>query len=218
MKHILNYSFLFIVAGVGLFVPYIGLALFVLMGIIVGLSFTSGRKFCGKLCPHGFLFDNLLVKISRKTKTPKLFTSVILITLYFIYFMSTFALNIYNSIHSDNFFTTLSYAMSNMYFIVTLISVTLGVIFAPRTFCHFCPQGTIQKGMIKLSKKVRGNGIKNVRFTEADKCVSCKVCHKSCPMEIKVIDEMVNGELLNVNCIKCEKCVKACPKNILVIS
>ncbi len=216
MKHILNYSFLFFVAGVGLFVPYIGLLLFVLMITIIILSFTKGRKFCGKVCPHGFLFDNLLVKLSRRVRTPKVFMSIIISGLYFGYFVITFSLNIYKSIHADNFLTTLSYAMSNMYFIVTLVSISLGLLFSPRTFCHFCPQGTMQKGVMKLSKQL-GVQIKNIKIADEEKCISCRLCNKNCPMGIAVIDEMINGELLNQNCIKCEKCINSCPKKILFI-
>ncbi len=214
----MKYVFLLVVAGVGLFVPYIGLALLPLMLTIMILSFLKGRKFCGKVCPHGFLFDNLLVKLSRKTKTPKIFKSIVLITLYFIYFMGTFGFNVLSSAKSDNFFLTLSYALSNMYFIVTIVSVTIGVIFTPRAFCHFCPQGTLQTGIQKLAKKANLSKIELVSLVDINQCINCKACNKICPMEIEVIDEIKTTSTLtlnNIKCIKCEKCVNVCPKNIL---
>ncbi len=129
--------------------------------------------------------------------------------------MSMFSKNIYQAIVSKDVLQTLSFGMSNMYFVVTLVGVTLGVIFTPRAFCHFCPQGTLQKGIINISHKK--SEIKKVTISDKDSCVTCRLCNKKCLMEIEVIDEIENDSLQNMNCIKCSKCVEVCPKNLLSI-
>ncbi len=218
MRRIFSFGFLFIVALVGLFVPYVGLLLLVMMFTIVVLGLFKGRYFCGNICPHGYVFDNVLVKFSRDKKTPIILKGVLISVLYFLFFMGMFASVVYKSYKSDNFIEALSYALSTMYLTVTIVSVTIGLIFSPRTFCHFCPQGSIQTIMKKSGKKVNKMTVKRVTLVDLESCVHCRTCNRACPMHIEVIDSILTKDdkmLYDRKCIKCGVCIDMCPTNVL---
>ncbi len=216
MKKIFNFSFLFVVAFIGMIVPYIGLALLFLMLLIIVNGLLNGRIFCSTICPHGFLFDNLLVKFSRNKKSPKILKSLVISIIYFVYFMFSFSLSLYQSSVSDNFFKTLSFGLSQIYLITTIVSITLGLVFTPRSFCKICPQGTFQNILDKVKIRYKR---KYVTITNASSCISCKLCNSNCPMEIEVIDIVKDKEKLDHrSCIQCNVCVNKCPKSILSIA
>lgn len=51
--------------------------------------------------------------------------------------------------------------------------------------------------------------------SEAEKCVSCGLCTKSCPMSIDVETEIKSGRVKSLACIRCGACADCCPKRIL---
>lgn len=216
MKKILNYSFLILVAFIGMFIPYIGLVLLGLMSLIIVSSIINGRIFCSKFCPHGFLFDNVLVKFSRNRQIPVIFKTTLLSIVYLLYFFSMFGSGLYKSYQSDNFLMSFSFVLSKIYLTTIIVSVTLGLIYKPRTFCQFCPQGTIQTIIDKISLKHKRT---YVHIENKDSCVNCKLCNKSCPMTINVIDILKEEDKLdNRSCIQCGVCVDNCPKGIIKIA
>jgi polyferredoxin len=86
--------------------------------------------------------------------------------------------------------------------ITTSIAILFGVIIAPRTWCTFCPMGTLQRIM---------GGSKYQLKLDGDLCIDCKRCQKVCPMQLRVF------ELQDLpDCIKCGRCIDACPKDALI--
>lgn len=86
-------------------------------------------------------------------------------------------------------------------YILLLVFATL-LIIAPRTWCTFCPMGTLQRIM---------GGSKYQLKLDGDLCIDCKRCQKVCPMQLRVF------ELQDLpDCIKCGRCVDACPKDALI--
>jgi polyferredoxin len=61
--------------------------------------------------------------------------------------------------------------------ITTSIAILFGVIIAPRTWCTFCPMGTLQRIM---------GGSKYQLKLDGDLCIDCKRCQKVCPMQLQV--------------------------------
>ncbi len=218
MRKIFSFSFLFIVAVIGLFVPYVGLLLLVMMASIMILGLFKGRMFCGRVCPHGYIFDNVVVRFSRNKDIPIALRGLLISVLYFIFFMGMFVSVIFRSTQADNFILAFSYALSTMYLTVTIVSVTVGLIFAPRTFCHFCPQGSIQNIMALSGKAINKKTKKRVTLIDEEACIKCRLCNKSCPMHIEVIDKIIskdNHKLYDRKCIKCGVCIDKCPKDVL---
>jgi polyferredoxin len=78
-----------------------------------------------------------------------------------------------------------------------------------RAFCKYlCPIPTLQKIPARFSlMKIAG---------KADQCTNCGLCEKSCPMDIRITDYILNNQrVLSSECIYCFECVNACPHQIL---
>ena len=71
--------------------------------------------------------------------------------------------------------------------IFLLLVMIISSVFIYRPFCSFY-QYTIDK----------------------DKCTSCKLCSKSCHMEIKIYEDPKS-----IDCIRCGKCKKSCPHDAI---
>ncbi len=57
-----------IIAFGGLFYPLLGILVILIMFVLMAVGLLNGRYWCGNLCPHGSLFDNLIDKISLSKK------------------------------------------------------------------------------------------------------------------------------------------------------
>ena len=84
----------------GLWQPKLGLFV---VPIMIGLTisgFLNGRFWCGKICPHGSLFDKVFLPISQNKKIPRFLKSKPMTIGFFIFFMFNFSskiINIFNS-------------------------------------------------------------------------------------------------------------------------
>lgn len=93
-----------------------------------------------------------------------------------------------------------------------LIYYALGIALAfafrdNRAFCkHICPITVFLKPMSKYS-------LLRIRC-DKDKCVSCGLCRKVCPMDVDMTDNSRNRENAT-ECILCMECVKSCPRKAL---
>lgn len=101
--------------------------------------------------------------------------------------------------------------------ITTIAGVALSFIYAPRTWCSFCPMGTLsawvtpRKG--NLPERYR-------RVMVSNRCTTkCQTCAKVCPMQLAPYTSKgdKNG-LLDKDCLKCGRCVYACPLKVPVLS
>ena len=92
------------------------------------------------------------------------------------------------------------------------------VLINPRTWCQFCPMGTIQKFTHKLGKTtgITEKTEKKVTIEDINKCLSCGKCSRVCPFQLIPYQNFgENNQFHDVNCIKCGTCVENCPVNIL---
>ena len=102
-----------------------------------------------------------------------------------------------------------------MVLLTTMVTVLLGSIYQPRTWCLICPMGTMAH-FVAGTKAVRSR-IKQVSFHQ-EKCIDCKLCSKSCPVQIDVYSHKAAGRLEDGDCLKCCTCVVKCPKNSLYVA
>lgn len=89
--------------------------------------------------------------------------------------------------------------------VLVLAAVALSSVILFRPFCRYlCPLGAIY-GLF--------NKIALYRYrVNADKCVSCGVCQKTCHFDIKVWQNPNS-----VDCIRCGNCRAACPKGAIEV-
>lgn len=214
----------FIIAFGGLYEPKLGLIVpfFIMTGLIF-VSLFNGRFWCGNICPHGSLYDSLLLRFSRNENIPKILKSKILIAVVFILFgfrMTTKVYFVFSNFSNMELLDRFGLIFVSIYLVVLSISIPLGLIFSPRAWCQFCPMGTIQKIFSRLGTitSLSRNTNKNLTIINKDMCIKCGKCSRVCPMQLKPYLEFDEDNIFNdINCIKCNTCVKNCPKNILEI-
>ena len=98
----------------------------------------------------------------------------------------------------------------------TIVGVTLSLIYAPRTWCSFCPMGTISN-WVAPKKAPLPKAFTNIHVSNACQ-MKCKQCARVCPMQLTPYDS--RGEAigyLHPDCLKCGKCTLACPTKIMTL-
>ncbi|QNU66201.1 4Fe-4S binding protein [Ruminiclostridium herbifermentans] len=201
-----KYSFLALIAFVilGLLDSRIAIAAVVCMVAPIIVSIFKGRFWCGNLCPRGSFYDNLIIKFSNNKKAPRFLKSNLFRAAMVIFMMTMFAFGIYKN-WGDLF--GIGMVFYRIIVVTTIIGVILSLFYNQRTWCHFCPMGTLASLISKFRKS------KNVLQISAD-CVSCKICEKKCSIGI-VPYEYKENILSHPDCIQCGECVNVCPKNAI---
>lgn len=193
---------------------YSGTFILLLLTLIIALIFR--RSFCGLICPFGALqeFFALIGKkifkkrfIMNKTidKPLRYLKYVILvITVVFAWITAGLWMSPYDpwSVYahiSEGFSSILTESPIGL---LLLIITIIGSILYDRFFCKYlCPMGAFY-GII-----ARFSGTKIVR--NENKCVSCGICDKNCPVNIEVSK---CKDVTSAECISCQSCVLSCPK------
>ncbi len=214
--------FILLVVGGGLFEPKLGLFLIPLMLALIVMGLLKGKFWCGNICPHGSLFDYIIMPISRNGKIPKFFKSKIFIAIAFTWFMLMLFLRIKKVVGiwgTTPFIDKLGFIFVMNYLVVTVAGLFLAIFVTPRTWCSFCPMGTFEKLSYKLGKKLKinNNTDKKITVEHIDKCHTCAKCARVCPMQLNPYLEFnkETGQIENEDCIRCETCVINCPAHIL---
>jgi ferredoxin-type protein NapH len=195
----------FIVLIGGWFFPVLGYFIPACMLLGMGIGFFKGRKWCDWYCPRGSFYDVIVVRLSPNRQIPEFFKSMlfrwILLSILMLIMATQIVLRWPDPLKIGKFFVI-------MMTTTTILGVLLAVIFASRTWCSFCPIGTIVNA---TSRKVYPLSI------DDKLCVDCKLCAKACPMQIKpyIYRKSTKGIIGGGDCLKCSSCVNVCPKKAL---
>ncbi|MDA0525387.1 4Fe-4S binding protein [Methanococcoides alaskense] len=190
-----------IVSIAGLWYPMLGYFMLLVMGTLFISSIFRGRWFCGNLCPRGSYFDYGIIKISKKRKIPKVLSSMWVRIPVFSLMMAFMLYRISVTIAAQNTIELIGMIFVSICLVTTVIGTMLGGYFNTRSWCNFCPMGTMQRFI---------GGKKYQLKMDHESCIDCKKCEKVCPMELKVRDIGNNPD-----CIKCGRCIEICPKDSL---
>ena len=211
-----------IVSFGGFFFPKLGLILFPMFLIIMISGFFRGRFWCGNLCPRGAFLDIAAHKISPNKKISSIFKSKIMRFSMLIAMFSVFGLNVFKAFQvygSAGFADKLGMTGVVMCAATTVIALILSVFIHSRTWCSFCPMGSVQRHLHELRNFISNikKLDKHLSIESHQNCINCRICTKTCPSSIDVaelVKERKNS-IEHKECIKCGKCAGVCRKNII---
>lgn len=185
----------------GFFVyPALGVIALVCMLAPVVLAPFRGRAWCGNYCPRGSLWDEVFAKVNPSRKIPAWARTAGFRYGVLVLIMGLFAWQMVNAWPSPS---AMGLVFLRVIFITTLIGVVLAVKFSPRTWCSFCPMGTLAALFSRGKQPIR----------VARSCVSCGICAEACPMDLSPYKQ--GDAFTEPDCIKCGVCVASCPKKAL---
>lgn len=161
-----------------------------------------GRGWCGYACWTGMILDLLPYKIPKDERKNIGFIRYIVFIISLVFVSLLFILNVENK----------NYVMFWAFVIGNIIYYAVGIILAfilkdNRAFCKYiCPITVFLKPMSYFTMlRVK---------CDKSKCINCKKCIKSCPMNVEMTDnsrKRKNG----TECILCSNCIKECPTKAL---
>ena len=204
---------------VGWFYPIIGLlALICMIGPVVTsvtkvlFSIWKGRWWCGNVCPRGNMYDRLLSKYSPHRPIPEFVR-----TFGFRLFMVLFIFSMFGiQLAFVESWSDVGRVFWRIIVMTTVVGVVLSFIYAPRTWCSFCPMGTISRWVAPKTAPVP-SGFTNIHVSSACQ-MKCKSCARVCPMQLTPFDSRgQEAGYMHPDCIKCGKCTLACPTKIMTL-
>ena len=206
LETILTGKFFYLPSIIGMLIP-------------LTLAFLMGRVFCSWMCPITFLSmltDKLLGLFPVVGKKLKYRKGLIILNRRVIWFallaeliltmVVGYPLFVWWSppglVGRETMFYVFYHVITIEIYIV--VAVLLLNLITRRFFCRYlCPLGALL-ALVASKRQL-------VIEYNADKCLSCKVCDKKCPMGIKPSV----GESQSIYCWNCAECVDACPAGAL---
>lgn len=198
-----KYSFVVLLAMIvaSLFDFRFALAAIFCMVSPIFLSFFAGRFWCGNLCPRGNFFDRVMKKIAAKREVPRLFKSITFRVAVFAFMMTMFGLGIHKNWGN---ITGIGFVFYRMIVATTLVGIVFSFIWNERTWCSFCPMGSVAAMISHFRKQPRA-----VKVNQT--CISCGKCARACPVKLHPAKYKGN-KVLEADCLRCGMCVSVCPK------
>lgn len=142
----------------GIIYPLIGVIALVCMLAPVVTGPFMGRKWCNSFCPRGSFNDVILKRITLKKGIPRVFKTVTFKVIFLIMLMSFFAVQLALA-WGD--WVAIGLVFVRMVLLTTIIDVILGIYYHQRTWCAFCPMGTMGGWAFKLKNRIRRNAVNN---------------------------------------------------------
>lgn len=197
-----------LIGGTG-FIRKVGTSNLVLIGSLAVVTLGLGGAFCGWLCPFGAVQD-FLAWVGRKlfggrthfvpARVHAWLKYLRWAVLALIVWMSAKYLTLWFAEY-DPYRALFHFKIESAIAIVLIALTVGGGILVERFFCLYaCPLGALVGGVGML-------GAVKVR-RDADVCIDCTLCARSCPSRIAVDTATT---VRDQHCTMCTECVDACP-------
>jgi ferredoxin-type protein NapH len=186
-------------------------------------SLFLGRAFCGWICPAGAT-QELCLKIRTKSfkngkrnwiKYAIWVPWVSVIVLMFVQAGGIMAIDpLYQTYYGISITGVESIVM---FLVIAGLIAGIALVAGKRASCHtICWMAPF---MI-FGRKIRNvTNLPSLQLTSTkEKCISCKVCAKKCPMSLEVNELVQTGDMENSECILCGSCVDNCPNGAIKYS
>ena len=125
---------------IGAFYPIIGWIAIICMVAPVAFSVKRGRWWCGNACPRGNFFDRVLSRYSPHRPIPAFVRSRGWRIFMVAFIFTMFGVQMY---YAWGNWAAMGAVFWRIILLTTIVAVVLAFIYAPRTWCSFCPMGTL---------------------------------------------------------------------------
>lgn len=185
----------------GWFYPYLGFAMIFCMLAPVVVSAVRGRYWCGWVCPRGSFFDYVMGRFSRNKPAPTWLRSRYFRIGMLIFLMTMMTVQIGRAWPDPQ---AIGRVFIMLLTVTTVVGIGLALAYKPRTWCSFCPIGTMSSWLAHGKQSL----------VVSNTCRNCSACAKLCPMGLN--PQQVDGS--HADCIKCAICVTRCPSQALTFT
>src|SRR3989338_1948141 len=205
LKQIFMAMIFLLVLVEGWYYSLLGYFIPICMLLGIGIGFFKGRKWCDWYCPRGSFFDSMIRPISPKKRIPHFFKGLPLRIGMLSFLMLMMILQTIKR-WPDPYKIGMFFVI--LLTVTTVIGIILALIFHQRTWCYFCPIGSMANwaGRAKYPLKINSQA-----------CTECGLCYKVCPVQVAPFKfKTTDLEIVrDGDCLKCNLCVSACPKKAL---
>lgn len=167
-----------------------------------------------KCLSRGSFYDRVMSRYSPHRPIPK-FVRTFWFRLFMVMFIFTmFGVQMYFAWGDWN---AMGMVFWKIILITTVVGIVLAFIYAPRTWCSFCPMGTLSSWVAPRDKSKLPDGYRSIHVSS--RCqMKCMSCARVCPMQLTPYDSRGDEHgYLHPDCIKCGKCTVGCPIKIMAM-
>ncbi len=195
---------------------------FIVFGLMLLLALFFGRFWCGWVCPAGAM-QELGAAINNKPARAKFDWIKWAIWIPWIVIIAIMAVQAGGYRSVDPFYqleggvTVLQDFWFMIYYIVVAVFLVIAIVAGRRASCHYI---CWMSPFMIIGRRVR-NTFKwpALRLkTETDKCTSCQICTRNCPMSLDVNQMVQNKDMEHDECILCGTCADQCPQHVICYS
>lgn len=145
-----KYGYLILIAyliAAYFYMPLGMIAIICMLAPILFAALGKGRYWCGNFCPRGNFYQNVCSHISTKRKIPAFLKSTWFRVLMVLFILGNFSFGIYKNWGNP---AGIGMVFYRIIVITTIVGIIVAVFFMPRTWCTFCPMGSIATFIAKL--------------------------------------------------------------------
>ena len=131
------------------YMPLGVIAIICMLAPIVFALMGRGRYWCGNYCPRGNFYQNVTCHLSRKKAIPSFLKGVPFRVFMVLFIIGNFSYGIYKNWGN---LAGIGFVFYRIIIITTIVGIIFNTIYMPRTWCAFCPMGSIATYITYIKK------------------------------------------------------------------